>query len=69
MIEIREIQVPGVKAAMINVNCDRFNCELTETTFVCKGVVRVQICGTPENIDKLLDYVNEANESKKAAKY
>lgn len=52
--------VSGAKAGMLQINAERFNCQIIELGVVPGGNARVSVQGTAEDLQALFDYVNEA---------
>ena len=57
------------EAGKIQMNAAQFDCEIIELGVVGGGNARITIEGTPENTDKLFQYIAEAGnyESKETA--
>ena len=52
--------IKSVTAGMIQTNAAKFDCEIVELGIAGDGLARITICGTAEDLQKLFDYVNEA---------
>ena len=59
---------PFKEAGLLQMNAPQFNCEITELAVAGGGNARIAVEGTPDNLQRLYDYVNGAlnDESKKA---
>lgn len=47
-------------AAMIQINAERYNCQIIEIALAGGDMVRICVRGTKKDLDALFDYVNEA---------
>lgn len=52
--------VSGTKAGMLQINAERFNCQIIELGLVAGGNARISVKGTADDLQALFDYVNEA---------
>lgn len=59
MEEINEF-VTNATAAMLQINAERYNCQIIETALAGGNRVRVTVRGAKEDLDALFEYVSEA---------
>lgn len=60
-METRTEVVSGTKAGMLQINAERFNCQIIELGLVTGGNARISVKGTADDLQELFDYVNEAD--------
>lgn len=61
-MQIRSEVLNGVEAGMLQINAERYNCEVVELGLLAGGKARISIRGTVEDLKALFDYVSEAGE-------
>lgn len=61
-MEARTEIVSGTKAGMLQINAERYNCQIVELGVAAAGKARISVKGTAEDLQALFDYVNEAGE-------
>lgn len=61
-MKIRTEIVGGTTAGMLQINAERFNCEIIELGVIAGGKARISVKGTAEDLQALFNYVNEAGE-------
>lgn len=59
-MEGRSEFVTNATAAMLQINAERYNCQIIEIALAGGNRVRVMVRGAKEDLDALFDYVNEA---------
>ena len=59
-MEARFEFVTNATAAMLQINAERYNCQIIEIALAGVDRVRVIVRGAKEDLDALFDYVNEA---------
>lgn len=52
--------VTNATAAMIQINAERYNCQILEIALAGSDRVRIFVRGPKDDLDALFDYVNEA---------
>lgn len=52
----------GVKAGMLQINAEKFNCKIIELGVIGGGQARISVKGDSNDLRALFDYVNEAGE-------
>ena len=61
-MEERNEFVTNSRAAMIQINAPRYNCEIVETALAGGDRVRICVKGAKEDLDALFEYVSEASD-------
>lgn len=59
-MEERNEFVTNATAAMLQINAERYNCQIIETALAGGNRVRVIVRGAKEDLDALFEYVSEA---------
>lgn len=59
-MEERNEFVTNATAAMLQINAERYNCQIIETALAGGNRVRVTVRGAKEDLDALFEYVSEA---------
>lgn len=59
-MEERNEFVTNATAAMLQINAERYNCQIIEVALAGGDRVRICVKGAKEDLDALFDYVNEA---------
>ena len=61
-MEERNEFVTNATAAMLQINAERYNCQIIETALAGGNRVRVTVRGAKEDLDALFEYVNDAGD-------
>ena len=61
-MEERNEFVTNATAAMLQINAERYNCQILETALAGGTRVRVTVRGAKEDLDALFEYVNDAGD-------
>ena len=61
-MEERNEFVTNATAAMLQINAERYNCQILETALAGGNRVRVTVRGAKEDLDALFEYVNDAGD-------
>ena len=61
-MEERNEFVTNATAAMLQINAERYNCQIIETALAGGNRVRVTVRGAKEDLDALFEYVSEAGD-------
>lgn len=61
-MEERNEFVTNATAAMLQINAERYNCQILETALAGGNRVRVTVRGAKEDLDALFEYVSEAGD-------
>lgn len=61
-MEERNEFVTNATAAMLQINAERYNCQILETALAGGNRVRVTVRGVKEDLDALFEYVNDAGD-------
>lgn len=61
-MEERNEFVTNATAAMLQINAERYNCQIIETALAGGNRVRVTVRGAKEDLDALFEYVSKAGD-------
>lgn len=61
-MEERNEFVTNATAAMLQINAERYNCQIIEVALAGGNRVRVSVRGAKEDLDALFEYVSEAGD-------